>query len=60
MRFLIFDQNKIYTFVFSVDYLFTVKEDLENFICNKYINVPSIFCENFKNLHVIVFFIKNL
>ena len=32
MHSLTFDQDKMYIFVFSVDYQFTVKEDLENFI----------------------------
>ena len=55
MHSLTFDQGKMYIFVFPVDYLFTVKENLENFICNKCIYVPSIFCENFINVHANVF-----
>ena len=47
---LIFNQGKLYIF-FSVDYYFTVKENLENFTCNKCIYVPSIFCEIFINVH---------
>ena len=52
MRPLTFDLGKMYIFVFSVDYQFTVKENLENFKRNKCIYVPSIFCENFINIHV--------
>ena len=48
MRSLTFNQGN---FFFSVDYQFTVKENLENFIWNKFILVPSIFCENFINIH---------
>ena len=43
---LTFDQGKMYIFLFSVDKLFTVKENLENFIWNECIYVPSIFYEN--------------
>ena len=43
MHSLTFDQGKMYFFFFSVDYEFTVKENLENFICNKCIHVTSIF-----------------
>ena len=42
MRSLTFDQGKMYIFVFSVDYWFTVKENLQNFICNKHIYVSYI------------------
>ena len=46
MHSLNFDQDKMYIFVYSVDYQFTVKENLENFMCNK-----CIFYENFLNVH---------
>ena len=45
---LIFDQGKICIFVFSVDYEFNVKENLENFISNKCLYAPSLF---WKKIH---------
>ena len=51
MRSLTFDQSKMYIFAFSVVYQFTVKENLDNFICNKCIYVPNTFGENFINVH---------
>ena len=59
MHSLTFDQDEMYIFVFSVDDQFVVKENLENFVCNKCIYVPSIFCENFINVHANFFKLKS-
>ena len=51
MRSLLFDPGKMYIFVFSIDYKLISKENLENFISDKCIYGPNIFCENFINVH---------
>ena len=55
MRNLTFDPGKMYISVFFSSPLIYCKKNLENFVCNKYIYVPSIFWENFINVHAIFF-----